>query len=344
VQQALVSILNSDPEITVVGTASDGAEAVRAAMSLRPDLITMDINMPEMDGFEATRAIMSATPTPIVVVTSKLDPKDSATLFRVMEAGALMVLAKPAAPGHPDREESVTKLIRNIKLMAEIKVVRRVRRDVESGVRPEPQVTPAVRPGIIAIGASAGGPPVLEQILSSLPSAMTAPILIVQHMAEGFTENFVNWLNHSSKLPVILPVHGTRPLPGRVYVAPDGQHMGVGAGDRIVLSPAPPDNGLRPSVAHLFRSVAAVYGKRGVGVLLTGMGRDGAEELKLMRDNGGITVAQDRESSTVFGMPGEAIRLKGASYVLPPEGIVALLKRVAGPEAGPGSSKEGDTR
>ncbi|UFS69604.1 chemotaxis-specific protein-glutamate methyltransferase CheB [Geomonas sp. RF6] len=335
VQQALVSILNSDPEITVVGTASDGAEAVRAAMNLRPDLITMDINMPEMDGFEATRAIMSVAPTPIVVVTSQLDPKDSATLFRVMEAGALMVLAKPAPPGHPDREETVAKLIRNIKLMSEIKVVRRIQRGgAETRIPPAPPIAEPIRPGLIAIGASAGGPPVLEEILSALPADLAVPILIVQHMAEGFTVNFVNWLNHSSRLPVHLAVHGARPLPGTVYVAPDGQHLGVGAGERIILSPTPPDNGLRPSVAHLFRSVAAVYGKRAVGVLLTGMGRDGAEELRLIRDGGGVTVAQDQQTSVVFGMPGEAIRLKAASYVLPPPAIVALLTKLAAPQGG----------
>jgi len=334
VLRGLVAAFEADPQIRVVGTAASGEAALAAADSLRPDLITMDINLPGMDGFQATRAIMSSCPTPIVIVTGKLDPRDSATLFRVMEAGALMVLAKPDPLGTPGYAESVARLVHHIKLMSEIKVVRRTY--PHAGLPglptlPVPAPTPAAGAPVrvVAIGASTGGPPLLQQILASLPADFGACVLVVQHMAEGFTENFVAWLNQSSRLPVLLAEQGMPVTPGQVLVAPDGFHLELGPGDRIVLSCAPPENGLRPSVSALFRSVAQRCASQSVGVLLTGMGCDGAKELKLLRERGGITAAQDRESSVVFGMPGEAVRLEAAAYILSPEGIVELLIRLA---------------
>ncbi|HBG04432.1 MAG: chemotaxis response regulator protein-glutamate methylesterase [Geobacteraceae bacterium GWC2_58_44] len=329
VQQALVAAFSADPEIRVIGTAENGEAALDAASNLRPDIITMDINMPGMNGFEATRAIMASCPVPIVIVTGKMDPKDSATLFRVMEAGALMVLAKPEPPGSAGHADSVANLVHHIKLMSEIKVVRRAFSKAPLPAPPKPVLPDnAGQIKVVAIGASTGGPPLLQQILSNLSPQFGAAVLVVQHMAAGFTENFVHWLNQSSRLPVQLAAHGMKITPGRVYVAPDGCHMEAGAGERIVLSCAPPENGLRPSVSTLFRSVALSYGRQGAGVLLTGMGSDGASGLKSMRDRGGITIAQDRESSVVFGMPSEAIRMAAALYILPPEGIIQLLTAV----------------
>lgn len=322
-----MAAFNTDPQIRVVGTAESGEAAVEAALSLRPDIITMDINMPGMNGFEATRAIMSSCPVPIVIVTGKMDPKDSATLFRVMEAGALMVLAKPEPVGSPGHAESVARLINHIKLMSEIKVVRRF---APAGAARAPGKTvqlpdSAAQIRVVAIGASTGGPPLLQQILSSLPPHFGAAVLVVQHMADGFTENFVHWLNQSSSFPVQLAADGMEMRPGQVYVAPDGCHLEAGPGDTIVLSSAPPEKGMRPSVTTLFRSVAHHYGRQAAGVLLSGMGSDGACGLKTLRDLGGITVAQNRESSIVFGMPGEAIQIEAARYILPPEGIIELL-------------------
>ncbi|GFO69802.1 chemotaxis response regulator protein-glutamate methylesterase [Geomonas limicola] len=333
VQKALVAALEADPELRVVAVADSGEEAVQAAATLRPDLITMDINLPGMDGFQATRAIMSNSPTPIVVVTGKLDPRDSDTLFRVMQAGALMVLAKPAPLGSPNHAESVARLIHHLKLMSEIKVVRRSFPEA-ANLAALPEARLAV-PGrvdqvrVVGIGASTGGPPLLQRILSSLPQDYNAAVLLVQHMAEGFTENFVAWLQHTSRLPISLARDGMPVEAGQVLVAPDGYHLEMAPGNRVILSSAPPENGLRPSVAALFRSLARHCGRQSAGVLLTGMGSDGAKELKLLRQAGGITIAQNRESSVVFGMPGEAIRLDAASYILPPEGIIELLTRLA---------------
>jgi two-component system, chemotaxis family, protein-glutamate methylesterase/glutaminase len=336
VQQALVGLFSAYPEIRVVGTAASGEEAVAAVTALRPDVITMDINMPGMDGFEATRAIMATQPTPIVIVTGMLDPKESATLFRVMEAGALMVTAKPLPPGHPGYEASARELVRVVKLMSEIKVVRRFFPRQPTGT-PTPAATLPTAPagqtpeiGIVAIGASTGGPPLLQDILSSLPADFALPVVIVQHMAHGFTESFAGWLGQNSRLKVMLAADGMPLLPGHAYVAPDGFQTEVAQGGRLRLSGGPPENGLRPAVAALFRSVARVYGSRAAVVLLSGMGKDGAEELKLLRGLGAVTIAQDRESSIVYGMPGEAVRLKAADYILPPQKITALLAMLAG--------------
>lgn len=332
-QQVLVTAFNADPQIEVIGTAESGEAAVEAARTLSPDIITMDINLSGMNGFEATRAIMSSCPVPIVIVTGKMDPKNSATLFRVMEAGALNVLAKPDPVGSPGHAESVARLVRHVKLMSEIKVVRRAFAPCPAPAPPKPLPLPAsaAQIRVVAIGASTGGPPLLRQILSQLSPDFGAALLVVQHMADGFTENFAHWLNQCSALPVQLGENDMPISPGRVYVAPDGYHMEAGPGDRIVLSLAAPENGLRPSVSVLFRSVAQNYGRHAAGVLLTGMGSDGASELKVMKDRGGITIAQNKESSVVFGMPGEAVRIDAARYILPPEGIIQLLAGLVKP-------------
>src|ERR1700722_20716677 len=177
--------------------------------------------------------------------------------------------------------------------------------------------------------ASTGGPPALQTILAGLPINFPVPVLIVQHIAAGFTQGFVDWLAHSSSLPVVLGAHGQSVLPGQGYVAPDGVHMAVYADGRIQLRSDEAENGLRPSVSFLFRSVAKAYGPSAVGVLLTGMGRDGASELKLMKEHGAVTIAQDEKTSVVHGMPGEAIKMGGATYILPPEKICLALTGLA---------------
>jgi len=332
VREFLVHILGADPDIRVVGTAHDGEEALEAIARKQPDVITMDIHMPRMDGLDATRRIMETCPTPIVVVSGSTDSAEVATTFEAMEAGALAVLRRPAGIGHPDHEATARELVQTVKLMSEVKVVRRwsrARRD--SIARPaQPRLERA--PGscrIVAIGASTGGPPVLQSILSQLPKDFPAPVLVVQHMAAGFVRGFIEWLGHSSRLPIHLAAHGEQMLPGHVYVAADELQMKVERGGRIVLTREPPENGLRPSVSFLFRSVAEVYGGDAVAGLLSGMGRDGADELKLLRDKGAVTFAQDKVSSVVHGMPGEAIKLDAATLVLAPEKIAGVLAKLA---------------
>lgn len=339
-REFLVYILDSDPEIKVIGTVTNGKQAIEVLKEKTPDVITMDIHMPEMDGFEATRIIMETSPTPIVIVTASLDPREVGTSFRAIEAGALAIVARPQGLGHPEFESDARELIKTVKLMSEVKVVRRWKRE-----RMAPLTAPVREIDVngdnrevqvVAIGASTGGPVALQTILSALPKDFSAPVLIVQHMAPGFTQGFVEWLNQSSRLPVHLATHQEAMLCGHVYVAPDSFHMGVNVRGRIALSQEAPEYGLRPAVSFLFRSIAEVYGGKTVGVLLTGMGKDGAAELYFMKAQGGVTFAQDGESSVVHGMPGEAIKLEAATYVLPPAKIAVALQSLTNKSLGRG--------
>ena len=323
-QEFLAHILASDPSVQVAGVANNGEEALKMVREKRPDVITMDIHMPGMDGFEVTRAIMETLPTPIVMVSASSTATEVASSFRMLEAGALALILRPPGIGQPGHEAAARELVQTVKLMSEIKVIRRIRPAARAGGAAPAAPGPA-EIQLVAIGASTGGPPALHKILSALPRDLAAPVLIVQHIAAGFTAGFVEWLGGAARFPVHIAAQGELPLPGHAYVAPDGLHMGVSGGPHIELSDQAPENGLRPSVNHLFRSAARVLGPRAVGVLLTGMGRDGAEELKAMKDKGAVTIAQDEASSVVHGMPGEAIKLGAATYILPPEGIASML-------------------
>jgi len=335
VRDYLVHILEEDGGMEVAGTAGDGLEAIELAARLRPDLIVMDIVMPRLDGLEATRRIMETHPVPIVIVSGAWNPREVTTTFRAIEAGALAVLEKPAGPGHPDAERMRQELVQTARLMAEVKVVRRWPRHAARAAASAgaPAAVPAPFAGadiaIVAIGASTGGPQVLQRILSELPRDFSAPVVIVQHIAAGFVQGMVDWLSETSAVALRVAREGDRLLAGHAFVAPDGVQMGVRTEGSIRLVDA--RNGERhgPSVSFLFRSVAEVYGPRSVGVLLTGMGRDGAAELRLMKDRGAVTVIQNQESSVVFGMPGAAKELSAAVHELPPERIAALLVAVA---------------
>ena len=330
-RELLVRILSTDLDIQVVGTARNGAAALAFLQQQKPDVITMDINMPDMDGYETTRRIMETCPVPIVIVSVSWDSEETTATFRALEAGAVAGVAKPRGLGHSDHEETTQRLIQTVKAMAEVKVVRRWAR--HRRVQQEPAVSPlAVRPQeepaeikLIAVGSSTGGPLVLQVLLSRLRKDFSLPVVIVQHIVPGFLGGLVEWLAQTTGRQVRTAAHGEHLHPGRVYFAPDGFHTGVERDGLIALHKGAPEHGVRPSVSYLFRSVANTLGKQAVGVLLTGMGRDGAEELRLMKQNGAVTIAQDKESSVVYGMPGEAVKLGGATHVLPPERIAATL-------------------
>ncbi|MFA4956241.1 MAG: chemotaxis-specific protein-glutamate methyltransferase CheB [Candidatus Methanoperedens sp.] len=327
-RELLVHIFGYDPKLQVIGTASSGEEALECVETLKPDVITMDLHLPKMNGFETTRKIMETNPIPIIVVTASSSVREVSLAMNALDAGALAVVQKPRGIGHPDYEAEASELIRTVKLMSQVKLVRRiVRLKQEKPILPKTEIKPKQHDGfkLVAIGTSTGGPPVIQTILSRLPTDLHVPILIVQHMSEGFIQGYVEWLNTTSSLPVHVALNGEIVLPGHVYVAPDSFQMKVKENGKIFLTIDHPEYGLCPSVSYLFRSVAEAFGENAIGVLLTGMGKDGAMELKLMKDMGAITIAQDKESSVVHGMPGEAISLGAAMYVLPPEKIASVL-------------------
>ena len=326
----LVHLLEADLRICVIGTVNDGQAALDFLKENRPNVVLMDVNMPGLDGFETTRRIMEKEPVPIVICSGVTNPKEVATTFRVLEAGAVACVEKPVGRGHASYEMMAAELRQTIRLMSEVGVVRRWERMRAAPSPATGSATVELKPvagklHLIGIGASTGGPPALQMILSRLPKNFPVPILIVQHIAAGFLAGMAEWLNHTAGLHIQIAAQGVRPVAGQAYLAPDGFHMGLNSQGDIQLSKAEPEGGLRPAVSYLFRSLAATYGPGAVGVLLTGMGKDGAAELKLMRDQGAVTIAQDRESSIVHGMPGEAIALGAASHVVPAGKIAGAL-------------------
>lgn len=330
-RELLLYLLGSDPQFSVVGVAPDGEEGVAAAQRLRPDVIVMDIHMPKLDGFAAARRIMETCPTRIVMVTASADnPGEVAATFRTLEAGALTVIAKPVGPDSPMFAAVADEFLRTVKLMSEIPVVRRW--PAQSGTRVASTASTTVTArgpvSVIALGASTGGPLVLLDILSRLPKDLPVPLLIVQHISEGFTTGFAEWLAQTTHFTVRIAREGERLVAGVAYIAPSGAQMGLRPDGTVALADAPAEHGLRPSVSYLFRSLAASFGPSAVAVLLTGMGRDGAQELKAMRDAGAVTIAQDQETAVVFGMPGEAIKHNAATYVLNPAAIAEALVRL----------------
>lgn len=327
----LTHILSADPGIEVLGAVESGEDALKVIKRTRPDVITMDVYLPGMDGFETTRTIMATDPVPIVVVSSSCDTRQMEVSFEALEAGALTAVNKPDGPGSLNYAQRARELVKMVKLMAEVKVIKRRHRKPEQR-SPLPKTERINRlPGkkksinLVAMGASTGGPPVLHQILSELPADFPTPIVIVQHIARGFIHGLAEWLGQSTAMPVHVAEHGQRLRPGHIYFAPDENQLTFDRQGKIRCSDGRFINNLRPSVASLFESTAEHYGTHAVAVLLTGMGKDGASELLTLKDKGAVTIAQDRETSRVFGMPGEAVRLNAATHILPSHKIAAML-------------------
>lgn len=328
----LVAILESDPAIRVVGEATSGSEAVEMALRLRPDLVTMDIHMPVLDGYQATREIMARAPVPIVIVSSSVRRDDIAHSLRAIEAGALTAVARPEGPGSPRFEEDRAHLVATIRAMSDVKVVRRWNRAAEPPPLPfAPSGAPlrsAVR--LVAVAASTGGPLALQKILSGLPATLPVPVVVVQHLSRGFIAVLTDWLNSCTRLRVKVAEAGERLVPGTVYLAPDGRHLGVTPAGTVLLDDSAPVEGFRPSASHLFASAARAYGDGFVALVLTGMGRDGVDGLVDARAAGARVLAQDEASSVIYGMPGEAVRAGVVEEVLPVDRIAARLVEMTG--------------
>jgi two-component system, chemotaxis family, protein-glutamate methylesterase/glutaminase len=284
-----------------------------------------------MNGFEATRVIMEDAPTPIVIVSGVLKPSDVATTFKAIEAGALCVVEKPPGIGNPRHPEMVKDLIESIKISSGVKVLRRWRtKTVTHHAKvPDTKGFTSADLRIVAVGASTGGPPAIQRMLSPMDKNFPLPIVIVQHIAPGFLPGMVDWLSKTVGFEVSIAKHSETLMGGRVYLAPDHFHMGVDRNLRVkLIDQCPGNSNICPSVSYLFKSVSESFGSRSIGVLLTGMGKDGSEELGRLKAGGAITFAQDKESSVIHGMPGEAIKLGGATYVLPPEEIGTTISNL----------------
>jgi len=331
VRELLRAIIGADPRFEVVGVATNGLEAVQLAKELKPDVITMDIQMPLMDGFEASREIMIDSPTPIVIVSSHYDVRQVAISMQALSVGALAVHPKPLGPEDPNFVEQTEDFLRTLHTMSQVHVVRHLRKR-ETPIPPLSRIRPSTGAcRAVAIAISTGGPAALRDMFQTLPTDYSVPVLVVQHISRGFVEGLAAWLNAVSAIRVKVAVHGERLQPRTVYLAPDDRHLGVTPdGEQVHLADDPPIKGFRPSGTYLFESVAKAFGANVVGVIMTGMGEDGVAGLRAIRAAGGPIIAQNEESSVVFGMPARAIDAGLADVVLPLTAIVAqIAKQIA---------------
>lgn len=323
----LKKMLAVSPEIQVVGTARNGQEALELLPRVQPDVICTDFHMPEMDGLELTRQVMERFPRPILVVSVSVQEDDTHNIFQLLEAGAIDIFPKPRGGLAPDAQGPAAELIRKIKILSGVVPFTKHRTAAQRMASSQRQ-SPAtgVSPlRIVAIGASTGGPQALQTILTPLPRNFPVPILCVQHISEGFLHGLVDWLAAQCRMTVKLAEPGERPLPGIVYFPQEGMHLEIDRIGTLRLSSTPPVDGHRPSVTVTFNAVAQYYGTTAIGLLLTGMGGDGAEGLRAICQAGGVTIAQDEESSVVFGMPKQAIALGAARHILPVHKISPML-------------------
>jgi len=322
IRAVLKDIFTATDDIRVVGEAPDGRQAVELAGRLRPDLIVMDLMMPVLDGLAAIEAIMSGSPTPILVLSGTLDDREVDRAFAAIKKGALDVMSKPDGAGLADPSVFSASIVEKVRLLARIRVIRRPLR-----IREQPVPVPlAAGRKILAIGASTGGPKAVMSIVRKLPADFRGAALIVQHIASGFDRGFAQWLDGECPLKVKLAADGDLLKEGEVLVAPTDSHLMVADG-RVRLTYGPPVNCCRPSIDVLFASLVPRGGEV-VGVLLTGMGKDGAEGLRSIKERGGATIVQDEQSCAVFGMPKAAISLAAADRVLPLDAIPAAIMKL----------------
>ena len=325
----LQRLLSRSPEIQVVGTAANGKEALDLLPALNPDVICTDLHMPVMNGLEFTREVMIKYPRPILVISVSVEA-NSPNVFKVLEAGAVDVFPKPRAILDSDFDTLADELASRIRILSGVHVFRRdkstERVPVASTIIPTRMQS---TPRLVVVGASTGGPQALREILSHLPSNFPLPVVCVQHIGSGFLSGMVEWLADTCKLAVRVARTGESALPSIVYFAPEDSHLDLDGGGRFLPTMAPPLDGHRPSVTVTMQAAARYFGSGTVGVLLTGMGRDGADGMTSIRAAGGITLAQDEASSVVYGMPQKAVAQGAVQHILSIELIAPALVELA---------------
>ncbi len=331
VRTLLCHIIDRDPRLQLAAVCVTAEEALDSIDRVAPDVISMDIRLPGMDGLEATRRIMSERPTPIVVISDSVHDSTLGIALNALKAGALTVVEKPTGPAAATYSEIAGTIATQLFIMSQVPVIRR--RDAASRAvrRPAADLTPVsrLRPHVVGIGASTGGPPALAAVLGGLGKDFPAPILVVQHMGAPFMEGFAAWLGGQTALRVKLAENGEIPKAGTIYVAPGDRHLELAAGNALRLTTDAPLASQRPAANFLFHSLARVAGPRAVGVLLTGMGEDGARGLVDMKEAGAFTIAEDETTCVVYGMPAAAVRLGGVSVSLPQDLIAPRLLQLA---------------
>ncbi len=334
----MVSLIADAPGMEVVGTGVNGMDAINLSKTLRPDIIVMDVIMPKVNGLEATAHIMHEHPTPIVLTSSSHNPSEMSLTFEAQRAGALSSVGKPVL-GNPEICET---FLRTVRLMAQVPLVRRwskprTRIPATTGTLVSDAISPELvvfskeqlqQVRIVGIASSTGGPSVLMNVLQTITGDFPVPVLIVQHVSNGFAAGLAEWMDSQLSIHVRLAEDNLTPKPGCVYIAPDDFHMELNADGAIRLHQKPAYRGLRPSANYLFESFSKYYGKQSLAIILTGMGDDGAGGMLNLYRAGGLTIAQDRQSCVVYGMPKEAIGLGAVDVVLSPGQINLALRKV----------------
>lgn len=364
-QIMLSHILSTDPRILVIGTANNGIEALKFIQRHKPDIVTMDLNMPEMDGLEAARRIMESSPVPIIIVSMDRSLSSASSAMELIEAGAVAVVEKPFTVEESRQEAVAEELIRLVRNLSQVKLVHRwatadgkcitnLEDREESSL--EESLAPTFSSSIdrrsvaegrqlfetptafssadltsrkflcLAIGASTGGPPVIKHILENIGTGLQVPVFIAQHMSPGFTDGFAHWLKDSTGQSVIVPIHGQKFEKGVIYLTPSEAEMGVDCDGHLLVMPRTTNKLGLHSVSYLFKTTERAFGSSCLAVLLSGMGDDGATELKRLRETGALTVVQDSASAVVYGMPGEALQIGAATLVLTPDEITRLIR------------------
>lgn len=322
---ALRAALADESDIVIVGELPSGSSAVESVQSLTPDVVLMDIVMPDVDGYEVTRQILRARAVPILMISASVTPGDIAVAMEALRAGAIAVLEAPPAPdtaGYEGRRRVIIHTIRSAAALPPDKVGRMV---TSRGPVQVAAVESARAFEVAGIVASLGGPPVVSDILGHL-AADHPPVLLVQHIEATFVEGFVSWLRTSSRANVVIAEHGRHLDRATVYVAPGNHHIGVSSDGKVALATTPPIAGFRPSGSHLLSALAKVYGKRALGVILTGMGSDGADGAVALRAAGGFVIAQDEASCAVAGMTGAARKRGAVDLTLAPTSIAGHVR------------------
>ncbi len=345
-RSVLTRMVNSSPDMEVVGSAVDGEEALAVIPRLQPQVILTDLHMPKRDGLSLTREVMVRHPLPILVVSVSVHQESNdQNIFELLEAGAIDVFPKPRGGLESAGEQLTQELATKIRILSGVVPIRRHRATtgwasgrpaagdrLQGADLPRPVLprSSLASPALVAVGASTGGPQALLTIFSALPAQFPLPVLCIQHISHGFLDEMVSWLNLHTPLMVRVACSGEKPLPGHIYFPPEDRHLTISDRGSFAMESGSERDAHRPAVDVTFQSVARFYQSSGVGVLLTGMGRDGADGLLAIARAQGVTIAQDEESCVVFGMPKQAIDLGAAGKVLPVNAIAPELCRLAG--------------